>query len=283
MSGSEEKNSQSPKFNIRTSKRNRKEASLSPIEDNQHLKKPSISDKMDLDQISKLLDTKLQGFLQPIIEKLEILGEVANKNIQLENRINDQDKKISALQNEIESLRLIAVEKNLIFKKITWNNNNNLKESVQLFCKNVLKLTEIIEVDDAYFINKEQSVVLVQFRSKNDIRNVLKKAYNLQGTGMRIEKDYPRSIRIKNNKLLAVRKELNKNIKNCKIRVLNGNMWLQNKKFTWDVTKGLLVDENDDGVEYLQGKFGLSVSNLVEKLKGENNDVKKGHGAQTQN
>lgn len=104
-------------------------------------------------------------------------------------------------------------------------------------------------------------------------RSVLKSAINLKGTNMRIEKDYPRSIRVKNSKLLAVRKELNKSFRNCKIRVVNGSMWFQNKKFTWDLEKGLLVDERD-GVKYLQEELGLEISSLVERLKTEDNGVR---------
>lgn len=113
----------------------------------------------------------------------------------------------------------------------------------------------------------------VEFRSNHMSRSVLKSAINLKGTNMRIEKDYPRSIRVKNSKLLAVRKELNKSFRNCKIRVVNGSMWFQNKKFTWDLEKGLLVDERD-GVKYLQEELGLEISSLVERLKTEDNGVR---------
>lgn len=255
---------------ITNSKRNRKEAALSPPESNQQSKRPSIIEKMDLEQISQLLDKKLQ----PIADKLELLGDVIHKNTQLEKRIGDQDKKIAAMQKEIEFLRMAAAGKNLIFKNVTWGNHEGTQDlGVKEFCKDVLKMTENIEIENAHFIDKKKKVMCVEFRSNHMSRSVLKSAINLKGTNMRIEKDYPRSIRVKNSKLLAVRKELNKSFRNCKIRVVNGSMWFQNKKFTWDLEKGLLVDERD-GVKYLQEELGLEISSLVERLKTEDNGVR---------
>lgn len=250
-----------------TSKRNRKEAALSPPENNLQPKRLSVIEKMDLEQISKLLDKKLQ----PISDKLETLADIVHKNAQLEKRLNEQDKQIASMQKEIEFLRITAANKNLIFKNITWGEENKLDLSVKEFCKDTLKMTETIEIEDARFLDNKKKVICVEFRSKNIVQSVLKNANKLKGTKMRIEKDYPMSVRSKNNKLLAVRKELNKNVNNCNIKVSNASMWLQNKKFTWDHEKGLLVD-GTDGVKYLHEKFGVDISNLVEKLKAENRE-----------
>lgn len=138
---------------ITNSKRNRKEAALSPPESNQQSKRPSIIEKMNLEQISQLLDKKLQ----PIADKLELLGDAIHKNTQLEKRIGDQDKKIAAMQKEIEFLRMAAAGKNLIFKNVTWGNHEGTQDlGVKEFCKDVLKMTENIEIENAHFIDKKK-------------------------------------------------------------------------------------------------------------------------------
>lgn len=247
-----------------TSKRNRKEASLSPSdqEDSRNSKKRPA--EMDIEQISQLLDAKLQ----PIKDSLDIVGELVRKNAQLESRLELQEKKISELQKEIEYLSLAATSKNLIFRNIKLENNVNPAECIKSVCRNVLNVTDNIEVENAYHIGKEKKNILVEFRSRSAIRSVLSNAKKLQGSGMRIDKDYPKSIRIKNNKLLAIRREIRKINRNHLVKVRNGVMIFQNKKFSWDTNKGLLLDDRD-GVTYIKEKYGVDVSDIAEKLKKE--------------
>lgn len=266
MSGS---NPNSSNFTNTITKRTRKEASLSPSEQevNQKLKKrPAEIGTMDIEKISQLLDVKLQ----PIKDSLDIVSDLVRKNVQMESRLEEQDKKISELQKEIEFLRLAATSKNLIFKNITCEKDVNPAECIKNVCKNILNVPDNIEVENAYYIGKSQKNILVEFRSRNSIRSVLSSTKKLQGSGIRIDKDYPKAIRIKNNKLLAIRRELRRINKNHTVTVRNGVMLFQNQKFEWDSNKGLLLDDRD-GVQYLKEKFNVDVSNIAEKLAKEDN------------
>lgn len=250
------------------SKRNRKEASLSPSEQEvilQTKKRISENVTMDLEQISNLLDTKLQ----PIKDSLDVLNDLVRKNAILEGRLEQQNKTIADMQTEIDFLRSMATSKNLIFKNITCDKETNLDNWVKNMCKDVLNVSETVEVDNAQFIGRMQKNILVEFRSRNVIRSVLANAKKLQGTGMRIEKDLPKTVRVKNNKLLAIRSKLKKINRNFIVYVRNGVMTFQNKKFVWENDGGLLID-NQDGVLYLKEMYNLDISDIVEKFKKEN-------------
>lgn len=238
--------------------------------------------KLNINQWKEMLKELLDERLQPLQNKLEIVEELMHENIQIKSELAEHKTRILQLETEVEFLQIQARSKNLIFYNMDLKTNDNVQVQIQEFCSSILKLRDHIEIENTRILGKgkkSKSNVLVEFKSPQLVANILRQSSIINNTGISIGRDLPQNVKTKQNKLLAVRKELRRQKPELKIKVLNGLMFINNKKFTWCNQFGLRVD-GEDGARFIKDNFFANVERKIQQLLQEQPARKREQGEQ---
>lgn len=220
-----------------------------------------------LETLKAVLDEKLT----PIHQKLDIVDALVKQNEELKSKIEKQDRKINDLECEIDKLQLILRKNNLIFRNVKVLERENAETKVTNIIKGVLKIQGDLNIVRAIPVARKSKNpgILVEFGTSHLVPQILKNSSLLQGTEISITRDLPRNHFIKENKLLAIRKEILKVNKKEKIKVRNGTMIFGDNKMTWCRNNGLICQDGANAVEKIKVIFKIDVSPLVAKLRQE--------------
>lgn len=223
---------------------------------------------LTLESLAQILDEKLK----PIHAKLDLMDTLVKENKELRQRVALQDKRIDDLENEIGKLHLIARRNNLIFRNIKVNDGEN----AEIILKNIINSVMKIQIDGglirAFPVGKKRnkSGILAEFKSTEYIDQILKNSVLLKQNGISVSRDLPKAFADRENKLLAIRKEIRKTNCNKKITVRNGKMFFDDIVMEWDKHCGLTMEGSVQAVDKIKQVFNIDVSQLISKLTEEN-------------
>lgn len=172
------------------------------------------------------------------------------------------------MENQIESIQKLSMEKKLIFK-IEANNNIEQKGQVVEICTNLsngsivnINTNDIKEVKSW---NPRYKNFIVSFQNKNQVYSILKNTHNLKNTNISIQKDYPASVRRRRARLLHVRKLIKQNRASIKAVVKDDRLYVEDIQFSWDDISGLRHG-NMCGFDKLSQTFGFSENYFINCL-----------------
>lgn len=140
----------------------------------------------------------------------------------------------------------------------------DFKKIVRTFCREVLGCQERVWINRAHPIGRDGKSIIAHIPDDTDLEYILSQARNLKGTRHVIHRDFPREIRLKRSRLVAVRKEIDQLVGGLKMPLVHDHLQVKGTRFTWE--EGKLRAGPLDGALELRRLFRHDFSNFLVEL-----------------
>lgn len=227
---------------------------------NEALTKSSLRDVLK-EELNAALDEKLVS----LATKNDVV-KISEQVIQLKDGVCNQEKRLNQIEWKQRS-------KNLIFKNIP--QKTEYKPYITSLLHNIMQLKHICP-GSIYTLKtikeKKLVIVLVEFSSNEDVRDIIRKVQTLKGTNIIIERDLSAEERERKGLLLVIRREvLRKAAENdvsVKVVVSDNKIKFDSTVFLFDKTckdfvcRDTEVEPNLVLRDYLRDSFDIHVNEL---------------------
>lgn len=215
---------------------------------------------MDNRTVSQLSVTELQAMLTPLAKKEDIDGlksellELQNKNKSLSDKVDVLSSKCQLLEDQLQSVYIWKNSSNLIIKLNREGDDvEKAKERVMKVCAELSKEQRIVErssIKQLRIGDNRKYLFKVFLSGPEKAIKIIQNTSALRGTDISISKDYPKSIREQQSKLLMIRRFLMRNSSN-KPKMQGAALVDGAIRFTWSAEKGLVVSSGESLEEVL--------------------------------
>lgn len=238
--------------------------------------KDRIMDKKELAEVlSSILDEKLSD----IREKVNLIKRVVKENLALKEMLESQIAINAELENRLDWLECKSRASNIIFKGVQIEQKQPPDDIIKKLCQKFpikdidQKIVYVRTISNSVSKASNKNIVLAKFDSENTVSEIFKTAKILANTGISIGRDMPFQVRLRSDKLLAIKRELRRKLydvdkKDIRISVSYDNLYIGTHKLNWHKEKGLLKGDKD-GVEFIKSLHGVNISQVVTRLLGE--------------
>ena len=231
----------------------------------------AFSDRM-MDKFSSILDSK-NYITKAEVERLEsMMGRLHDENKSLRSEVENLKKREMERERKLEVMENQMRKNNLFFKNMSPSDTRTPKEIVGEFCSEILKVGEVRVVEARWVgSNKAGSTdktvgnILATFLDSDTISRILKNTKNLKGTNFIVQRDLAHLTQVRRGKLLGLRKEIMKLKKDIRVVVSYDRMFANNKKFEWDLARGISFC-GGDGLGKLNELVEADMTEAVTKL-----------------
>lgn len=197
--------------------------------------------------------------------------DISAKVICLEQRNNE-------LEDRIDDLLQKSLESNVVVH-MPLEANTDMNEKAKSVCAGLLGIADTSSVVEyAHSVSAPTSrtaMIIVKLNSRTAAWKILRNTKNLKGTQIHVHKDLPYNTRRRKTKLLPIAKFLRAKFPRVKIQLKDDKLFIANKLFTWDLTRGLNCGSNEP-LEVLRNIFGGD-HNLFSDLQNFMNEVERGN------
>ncbi|KAF6211549.1 hypothetical protein GE061_012062 [Apolygus lucorum] len=261
----------SPEQTSREEKINRLEATTS---DPSITMPPPTSIPATNPELASLVEALRAALLPDFCKSLEdAKNEIKND---LKKLKSDYEVEMTALKAENEELRrhLNVIDRrlcqnNLVVRGLDLAEGSNLICKVGEFLKNTLQVdidTRLLSVRPLEDKRAKKKMLLLKFLREEDKWIVLRNSSKLKNTGIFIDQDYPRDIRIRRGLLLQTRKEIKKMSPDVNVMLRGECLVIKDKRYFWCSINGLIAG-NKPGIPILRNDLGIDLSDFINRLK----------------
>ncbi|CAB0000420.1 unnamed protein product, partial [Nesidiocoris tenuis] len=234
-------------------------------------KRPNMGANAELlKSFSRLMDEKLNKF--PTRDDFELLRAdfqaMRDENKQLREEINELKTINQRQERRIESLELRERQNNLVFRGLKMKEGDDPFRTVSVFIHEVLGLPDIA-LGDARRVGppgRQQPLVLATMLGSRDKWAVIGRTSRLRGTEYSVSQDFPAQVRWRRSKLLRIRAELRKEIRElvCKVRL--DRLVIGDNVYFWDDALGLVSRDGGDHTSAVSDIQGVRLSSVISGL-----------------
>lgn len=225
---------------------------------------------VNLESLSSLLDKKLAllATKEDIQQLHNEYGLLKEENKQLKRDVEMLKEANSRNEKFLEELDNKARRNNLIFRGVAkiFKDTNEYSKNISKFCEEILQVAVSAENLHVLALNKTNDPqLLAMFTRTQNKQAVLIASSKLKNTGFVIHQDLSKSSRVRETKLLLLRKELYRLNKNLKLQLRSDRLFVGGVQFTWCNLLGLCHDSKP-GVSKLQEITGFDLKNFTSAL-----------------
>lgn len=243
-----------------SSKRNLDQISPETPSSKRQLTNSTNAKEMDTRKVADLGVGELELMLAPLAKKADIeqlestIATLQEENKALSDKVDLLSDKCQRLENEMQSVYLWKNSSNLIIKMDKARGEvEEAKDRLVYICGEITKEAGIVDKSSIRQLrtgDNRKYLFKVFLKDADKAAKIIRSTAALKGTDISVSKDYPKSIRDQQTKLLMVRRFLMRK-SNCKPKLQGATLVEGTTRFSWSMTDGLVVNSGESLEEVL--------------------------------